>query len=122
VLSLLKEGNGLNIMLNGISDGEYLRKPPDSERVAFISPMAQVRAGKYTTPTLLIHGEKDEIIPFQTAVKFIRAMSEHGIENGFLAVPNAKHIHDLKLKPGIAGWERDVAPGYKFFLDILERA
>ncbi|KAF7898017.1 uncharacterized protein EAF01_008983 [Botrytis porri] len=120
VLSLFKEGSGLSIMLNGISDDGWCRKP-DPERVAFISPMAQLRSGKYTTPTFLIHGEDDEIVPIYTAKKFVTALKERGVRSGFLEVPGAKHIHDLNLRPGMEQWRQGVEPGYDFLFEILSR-
>ncbi|KAF7886672.1 uncharacterized protein EAF02_003319 [Botrytis sinoallii] len=118
VLSLFKEGNGLDIMLNGISDDDWCRKP-DPERVAFISPMAQLRSGIYTTPTFLIHGEDDEIVPFNASKKFVTALKEHGVRSGFLGVSCAKHIHDLNLRPGMEQWRQGVEPGYDFLFEIL---
>lgn len=105
-------------MLNGLST-HSLNTPPSPDRVSAISPMAQLRAGNYTTPTFLIHGEEDEIVPFHTAVLFAEALKEYGVKGGLLAVKGAKHIHDLRLKPGAERWQREVAPGYEFLLDIL---
>ncbi len=118
VLSLFKEGNGLPMMLNGITDPNWRRKP-DADKIAAISPMAQLRKGAYTTPTFLIHGEKDEIVPFHTADKFARALEKEGVRNGFLPVKGVKHIHDLNLGPGMQKWEEQVAPGYEFLLEAL---
>ncbi|ESZ91464.1 BcPKS16, polyketide synthase [Sclerotinia borealis F-4128] len=120
VLSLFKEGNGLSLMLNGISDDDWRRKP-DPERVAAINPMAQLRSGKYTTPTFLIHGENDEIVPYYTAKNFATALREHGVRCGFLGVPGVKHIHDLSLRPGMEQWKQSVEPGYNFLFEILSR-
>lgn len=105
-------------MLNGIQtdDAGNWREPPDPKRVAAISPMAQLRAGKYTTPTFMIHSDKDEIVPFHTAVKFVAALKEHGVKSGFLPVKGERHIHDLNLKPGAAKWDSQVEPGYAFLL------
>lgn len=107
-------------MLNGISDDDW-RRNPDPERVAFISPMAQLRSGRYTTPTFLIHGEDDEIVPFHTAKKFVTALKEHGVRSGILGVSGAKHIHDLNLRPGVEQWRLGVQPGYDFLFEILSK-
>ncbi|MCJ1359582.1 MAG: hypothetical protein MMC33_009584 [Icmadophila ericetorum] len=121
VLSLFKEGNGLPLMLNGISNLELWHKQPDPKRVAAISPLAQLCAGRYNTPTFLIHGTKDEIVPFHTAEKFAEALKAHGVRSSLLAVKGVKHIHDLQLMPGTQRWQREVAPGYEFLLDILSQ-
>lgn len=110
-------------MLNGIQTDKAAgswHEPPDPRRVAAISPMAQLRAGKYTTPTFLIHGEKDEIVPFSTAVKFAAALKGYGVRSGFLPVKGEKHIHDLTLKPGTAKWDSQVGPGYAFLFGEID--
>jgi dipeptidyl aminopeptidase/acylaminoacyl peptidase len=106
-------------MLNGLSP-DFLNTPPSPERVAAISPMAQLRAGRFTTPTFLVHGEKDEIVPFHTAVKFADALKGYGVKGGLLAVKGAKHIHDLSLRPGTERWQQEVAPGYDFLFSTLD--
>ncbi|KAF2965146.1 hypothetical protein GQX73_g8408 [Xylaria multiplex] len=85
VLSLFKEGNGLRLLLNGIANDGWKHQPHPDEITA-ISPTAQVRKGTYTIPTYMIHGTEDEIVPFHTAVDFVQALREHGIEAGLLAV------------------------------------
>lgn len=122
VLSLFKEGTGLPLMLNGLSsDLSKTFTKPDAKRVAAISPMAQLRMGKYTTPTFLIHGDKDEVVPFHTAVRFADALTDHGVHGGLLAVKGVKHIHDMSLRPGMERWQREVAPGYDFLFQALGR-
>ncbi|RAL60849.1 hypothetical protein DID88_010174 [Monilinia fructigena] len=115
VLSLFKEGNGLNLMLNGISDNNWHRKP-DPTRVAAISPMAQLRSGRYNIPTYLIHGENDEIVPYHAAKSFVAALREYGVRCGFLGIPGVKHLHDLDLKQGMQEWKQGVEPGYDFLI------
>ena len=119
VLSLFKEGNGLSMMLNGITDPHW-RRHPDASKIAAISPMARLRKGDYTTSTFMIHGEKDEIVPFRTAVEFADALKNTGVKTGFLPVKGVKHIHDLNLKPGMEKWDTQVLPGYKFLLEALK--
>ena len=85
-------------------------------RVAAISPMAQLRAGKYTTPTFLIHGERDEIVPFHTSTKFSEEMRRRGVKGNLLKVNGKRHIHDLGIKEGEEGWNIGVGPGYDFLV------
>ncbi|PWY75480.1 ketoacyl-synt-domain-containing protein [Aspergillus heteromorphus CBS 117.55] len=120
VLALIKEENGMGLLINGIpTEGEQI-PAPDLNRAAAISPLAQLRAGNYRTPTFLIIGEEDEVVPFNTAVEFVATLKDHGIECGLLAIPGARHIHDLSLMPGSEGWEEGVAPGYRFLLERIE--
>lgn len=76
--------------------------------------MAQLRSGKYTTPTFLIHGERDEVVPFHTAVKFADALNEYKLRGELLAVKGVKRIHDLSLRPGMDRWDKEVVTGYDF--------
>jgi acetyl esterase/lipase len=116
VLSLFKEGNGLSLMLNGISGGFTA---PDPSRVAAISPMAQLRAGRYHVPTFLIHGSADEIVPFHTAQAFADALRVAGIRGGLLVVENGEHIFDVHLRSGTRKWTEQILPGFEFLLREL---
>ncbi|PTB42568.1 hypothetical protein M441DRAFT_136945 [Trichoderma asperellum CBS 433.97] len=119
VLALVKEKNGVALLLDGIpTDGDTL-EAPKPERVAAISPLVQVQKGNYHTPTFVLIGDEDEIVPFHTSVNFVNALQKQGIRNGFIPVPGQRHIYDLSLSPGMAKWDDWVAPGYKFLFDIL---
>lgn len=106
-------------LLNGFAAETPEGSNPDPERVAAISPMAQVRCGNYKTPTFVIHGEKDETIPETMAVKFGKALKEAGVESEVLIVPGAKHMYDISMKPGKKGWEDNILPGYEFLFKAL---
>ena len=106
-------------MLNGISNPESWNEKPDPDRIAAISPLAQLRAGKYNTPTFLIHGTKDEVVPYHMAEKFAEALKSHRVRSGLLTVEGVRHIHDLQLEPGTERWRREVAPGYDFLFNTL---
>ena len=94
-------------------------KPPP-HLISAISPTSQVRLGNYTTPTFLIHGTEDEIVPYHTAVAFSEAMREKGLRGGLAEVKGAKHIHDLTLKRGDEKFAESVEVGYKFLFKELE--
>ncbi|KAI9709676.1 MAG: hypothetical protein M1828_002375 [Chrysothrix sp. TS-e1954] len=130
VLSLFKEGNGLPLMLNGIrpdpSDGASSSgstttsfSPPSASSIAAVSPLAHLRQGAYTTPTFLIHGTRDEIVPFRTAETFADTLKAKGVKGGLAAVKNVRHIHDLKLVEGDDGWWQGVGVGYDFLFREL---
>lgn len=121
VLALVQEKNGVALLLDGIPAHGNSLEAPDSQKVAAISPLTQVKAGNYHTPTFFIIGDRDEIVPFHTAVNFAESLKEHGIHHGFIAVPGAKHIHDLAMSPGSAEWDNWVLPGYSFLFDMLDR-
>ncbi|KAK7957013.1 BcPKS16- polyketide synthase [Apiospora aurea] len=70
----------LPVLLNGISydndDATSTSKgssrslslvTPSPDRIAAISPLARLRAGRYDVPTFIIHGREDEVAPFAAA-------------------------------------------------------
>ncbi|KAI1501592.1 ketoacyl-synt-domain-containing protein [Biscogniauxia marginata] len=127
LLSLFRESKtfGLSLLLNGKpglhqSVEQLVSDIPTLERQSSICPTARVRAGDYKVPTFIIHGESDNIAIFESASDLHEEMKRQGIRTGFLAVKNGQHIHDLRLKPGMAAWDEQVAPGYQFLFDVLK--
>lgn len=121
VLSLFKEGNGLPLLLNGIrpANNNTWSAAPPARLIRAISPAAHLRNGTYTTPTFLIHGTEDEIVPFHTALKFVEEMRQKAVKAGLAEVKGARHIHDLNLKEGDNGWWEGVGVGYDFLFREL---
>ncbi|PSR81806.1 hypothetical protein BD289DRAFT_488997 [Coniella lustricola] len=132
LLSLFREPTefALSLWLNGPSTssaclGRRLRvadlvdKPAQSTKISALCPMAHLLAGTYTVPTYIVHGTNDEVAPFQAAARFHEELGKQGVKNGFLAIPNARHLYDLRLKPGMRAWEDQVRPAYQFLFDIL---
>lgn len=117
ILRQFVEGNGVQDMLHGLHDD--WENPPSEEKVTAADPMARVRNGEYATPTYLIHGDEDEIIPCRETMAFFDALQARGIESELLKVPGAKHLFDLQSKPGSREWEEGVGPGYEFLLRKL---
>ena len=117
ILRQFVEGHGVQDMLHGLYDD--WEKPPAADKVTAASPMARVRNGEYSTPTYLIHGDEDEVIPYRETVTFFDALQARGVESELLKVPGAKHLFDLRSKPGSREWEHGVGPGYGFLLRKL---
>ncbi len=115
VLSLFKDGNGLSLLLNGFGSSKSVTKT----QIQSISPIAQIRNGAYRTPTFIIHGNRDEVVPHTMGVHFIKALKESGVDAEVVVVPMARHIFDLKLKPGDKLWEEYIRPGYEFLFRHL---
>jgi acetyl esterase/lipase len=86
------------------------RPQPDDVQVAAVSPYAQVVAGSYKTPTFLIHGTRDDLIPWQHTQRIKDALVERGVPAGAAIVEDAVHLFDLY---GSEGWEA-VLEGYEF--------
>ena len=56
----------LHLNWEGHSASKCVTKPPNPsmEQIQSISPLAHIRAGSYKTPTFLIHGTRDDVVPW----------------------------------------------------------
>ena len=105
-------------MLNGIS-AAALASPPPLAKILAISPLAQLKAGRYKVPTFVIHSDQDEVAPFGASEAFVEELKRRGVRGGLGRVKGKEHIHDLTLKPGDEGWQEGVGVGYAFVFQVL---
>ncbi|KAJ6174552.1 hypothetical protein N7485_005289 [Penicillium canescens] len=119
ILNLFAGGNGLSLLLNGFTGSLNRLLLPTTIQIQSLSPLAHVRDGSYRTPTYIIHGEKDEVVPCQMSVTFIKEMKARGLDGEVQVVPRRRHIFDLTLKPGDAQWKKWIEPGYQFLFEHL---
>ncbi|KAK2037271.1 beta-ketoacyl synthase domain-containing protein [Colletotrichum somersetense] len=90
--------------MNRNIDWNTLPQPPVDE-IRRCSPLAQVRKGNYVTPTFLVHGKEDDLIPWQQSLRTIEEMKERGIDGQLVLVPGAPHICDTSRDPTAPGWQ-----------------
>lgn len=76
------------------SDYEALARPTH-ERIVAISPHAQVIKGTYRTPTFLVHGTDDDLVPVQQAKDMSESLAARGVESGIAIIGGASHLLDL---------------------------
>ena len=107
-------------MLNGLSAADLAKSPPLA-KIQAISPMTQLKAGRYNVPTFVIHSDCDEIAPFKDSEAFVEELGRRGVKAGLGTVKGKKHIHDLALKPGKDGWAEGAGVGYGFVFKIVGR-
>lgn len=128
ILHMNWKGQTLPILLNGLpskpasrasksthtntTDYTHLPQPSD-EQIASISPLAQVHRDTYRTPTYLIHGTRDDLIPWQQSREFSDALEAKGVAVGLGVVEGKGHLFDLYRDPDGKGWE-SVRQGYEF--------
>lgn len=68
----------------------WLGSLPDRMEIAKrVSPLTHVRAG--LPPILSIHGDKDQLVPYQHAVKLHDALTKAGVANQLLTIPEGRH-------------------------------
>lgn len=96
------------------SDWEQLPMP-SQEQVQRVSPYAQIVKGRYQTPTCIVHGDQDELIPWQQSYETINALTEQNVEGRFVVAKGAGHAFDLWTDedPLHTGWAA-VYEGYEF--------
>lgn len=97
ILHMNWEGQALPILINGLSKGCVSRElpAPSFEQIRNISPLAQIRAGRYTTPTFLIHGTRDDLVPWRQSQRAYEALIEKGVPAQLVILEDALHIFDM---------------------------
>lgn len=69
---------------------------PALEAIQAISPYAQIVRGNYRTPTFIVHGERDDLIPCQQSRDTIAALQAQGVVEAHVAVvAGVGHAFDL---------------------------
>ncbi|MCC6537032.1 MAG: S9 family peptidase [Bryobacterales bacterium] len=70
---------------------DYFGGPPWEQRAAYLksSPMEFVQRVK--TPTLILHGERDDRVPITQAYEFHRALERQGVKVKMIAYPRQPH-------------------------------
>jgi acetyl esterase/lipase len=69
---------------------QWLGSLPNRDEVARrVSPLTYVRAG--LPPILTIHGDSDQLVPYQEAVRLHEALSKVNVPNQLLTIPGGKH-------------------------------
>ena len=86
---------------------------PSVEQIQAVSSRAQIRQGTYQTPTFLIHGTADDLIPWQQSQGTYDALVDRGVPAGLALVKDAPHICDLSSDPESEGWKAALK-GYDF--------
>lgn len=56
-----------------------------------INPIGLVKTGKEYPPFLIIHGDKDELVPYQESVDMAKTLCEHGVHTEMIRVEGAEH-------------------------------
>ncbi|KAJ5357675.1 CAZyme family CE10 [Penicillium brevicompactum] len=88
---------------------------PTEEEIQAVSPNYQIRVGRYNTPTFLIHGTSDDLVPCAQTESTHGALTASGVEAELRVVQEAAHLFDL-YPASHAGQEAKaaVAEGYEF--------
>jgi acetyl esterase/lipase len=73
----------------------YVGGSPAEQPAAYrqLSPLSHVKAT--TPPTFLVHGSKDQVVPFVQSRKLAEALAGAGVAHDFVALPWAQHGFDF---------------------------
>jgi acetyl esterase/lipase len=110
ILHMNWEGKSLPILINGLNRTGTTRpkrvthpSTPSVKQIREVSPLAQIRAGNYKTPTFLIHGTRDDLVPWEASQRTHRTLLENGVPTGLAILEDALHLFDIypgsKRKP-----------------------
>lgn len=126
VLHMNWHAQALPILLNGLPSiptatdtTDYTSLPlPSAAQISSISPLAHVEDGSYRTPTYLVHGTKDDLIPWQQSQGFVQALQGRGVKAGFGKGEGKVHLFDLYRDRDGSGWE-SVRTGFEWVFGVV---
>lgn len=119
-------GQTLPILLNGWmcrKDGTSISDlpAPTTEEIQAVSPLAVIRQQRYSSPTFIIHGTLDDLIPWEQAMRTYDTLREEGVDADIRMLDGVVHLFDLY--PSFAQNHQAVEAveeGYKFLRNHVE--
>lgn len=128
VLHMNWRGQTLPVLFRGLPSPEHISPDeaekynhmdqPPVEDIVQASPYAQVIAGRYKSPTHIVLGTDDDLVPWQQAQKTVTAMRDAGIDCGLTLVEGQPHLFDMYRDPD--GTRADaVKEGYQFLFSKI---
>jgi acetyl esterase/lipase len=129
VLHMNWRGQTLQVLLHGLPSADSVPDPEQAQQyknlpppapgmVRKISPLAHVRDGSYRTPTHILFGTEDDLIPWQQAQRTTDALRESGVECELTLLDGAPHLFDMYRDPDGQRWQA-VLKGYEFVFRLM---
>lgn len=128
ILHMNWRGQTLPVLFGGISSantansttpaGPLHLEQPRSEDIVRASPYAQIKRGAYKSPTHMVFGTSDDLIPWKQAQRTADALREAAVESGLTLVPEQPHLFDIYSDKDGKRWAA-VLEGYKFLFKKL---
>ena len=99
-------GQPMNVNVRALLDAPIQEKGQEAV-MAEASPITHV--SKSAPPFLLIHGDKDEAVPFTESINLQAALHSVGVRCDLIRIPNGPHATGGWYKvPGVPDWERQM--------------
>ncbi|GKZ28711.1 type I Iterative Polyketide synthase (PKS) [Aspergillus brasiliensis] len=93
---------------------------PSTEEIVRASPYAQIVRGTYRSPTHIVFGTEDDLIPWQQAMETVEALQAAGVEAGMTLIEGQPHLFDLFRDADGKRWEA-IQPAYRFVFERVGR-
>lgn len=78
---------------------DYVTGKSSKEDLSSFTPYCPARlADKNYPPTLLLHGDQDEDVPYQQSVHMKQVLDEAGVVNQLITISNGKHTFDQSME------------------------
>lgn len=71
----------------------------DETKYKDASPVDLIVKGKKLPPTIIVHGDCDEIVPFVVSTELDRVLKENKCESFLLKIPHGKHCFNYFISP-----------------------
>ncbi|KAL4966680.1 putative polyketide synthase [Aspergillus stella-maris] len=116
------KGQTIPVLLNAAKalPGEKLPRPTKDE-VALVCPTAQTSAGHYRSPTFIIHGSLDDLIPISQVRHTAKIMKANGVDVELRELEGSIHLFDIAPTYGDKPDEvQAVADGIRFLRDRVQ--
>lgn len=101
----------------GCGNDEKALPQPSADQIRAISARAQIHQGNYRTPTFLVHGAANDLVPpyWEQSQDTYEALVEQGVEAGVALIQDAPHTYNQNNNSSAesAGWKAAVQ-GYEF--------
>lgn len=104
---------------NSVSCDQTALPQPSTQEIVRCSPLAQVKRGFYTTPTFLVHGTADELIPWQQSQRMWQQLTNRGVTAHLELIPGRPHICDTSADLESPDWKA-VVRGYEFLTRAVQ--
>lgn len=73
-------------------------------------------------PTYLIHGLKDEVVPYEQSVMLSDVLNSTKVQNVLDLVPDVNHFFDEDVQANSTMWEQHIEPSFDFAQHIIAAA
>ncbi|KAL3458979.1 hypothetical protein BJX64DRAFT_291639 [Aspergillus heterothallicus] len=91
----------------GATQTQLSRLPqPSASQIATFSPLAHIVAGEIRSPTYLVHGTEDDLIPWTQSQRTYEALVAAGVDAGISVLDGQPHLFDLFSDGDGRKWER----------------